>query len=92
MPEKLNLAIFFLHLANEKLILGVVAGVCVVHNTNSLARLSLIGHRGIHQTRVAAPDCAAVFAEDFGAFDDRGHTLRTLPAVKKYCPFEHCTI
>jgi hypothetical protein len=55
MPEKLNLAIltafsdsFLPHEVDEQLILGVFAGVWVIHNTSSIAPLSLIGHRGIH--------------------------------------------
>jgi hypothetical protein len=41
-----------------------------------------VGYRGICQTRIAARDYAAVFAEAFGAFVKRGHTLGALPRVK----------
>jgi hypothetical protein len=51
MPNRLTFShsnSFVLLQVYELLILGVVAGIWVVHNTSSIARLSLIGHRGIH--------------------------------------------
>jgi hypothetical protein len=63
---------FLLLQVYKLLILGFVAGVWVVNNTSCIAQLSLLGHRGIRQTRAAAQDYAAVFAEAVGAFVKRG--------------------
>jgi hypothetical protein len=72
----------------ELLILRFIAGVWVVHNTSSIARLILMGHRGIHLTLVPARDYAAVFTEGFGAFVCSVYTLGYL---HQFSPFIRST-